>query len=268
MFSRDRAAQLDLLLRSLRQNAPGISDEVTVIVKAEGEYLEAYKTCHRTHSQYTAFSIETDPGDFHRLARGWIDAAKDHVAFFVDDDVLYRPLPIANPAPWLDLFPETVCFSLRLGRNTRRCYPMGDAPQAEPDRLTLGEFDVWRWRAAELDYGYPGSLDGGIFRRSDLLVFLKDAEFSNPNQLEEALVRATAKNDMWRNHLASFKQSVLCGIPANRVNETHPNRSGDQDVQELNDLYLNAKRRLSLDTVDPNLVGAAHVEFRLRWDEA
>lgn len=267
-FSRDRPAQLDLLLRSLKQNAPAFYDRALVVYRPTTVgFAEGYLTCEEEHPSVLFFEELHHTESFGGQVLVHLSNAGTKVAFFVDDDVIYRPLPIAHPSKWLDLFPETLAFSLRLGRNTWRCYPMGDAPQADPDRISLGRFDVWNWRGADHDYGYPGSLDGGIFRRDDLLAMLDGAEFSNPNQLEEALVRGCLKAWPERPHLAAFTESVLVGIPLNRVNDTHPNRVGVEtdfsSPTSLNALYL-AGGRLELDSIVATQIDAAHVEVPLR----
>lgn len=267
-FSYNRAAQLDLLLRSGRANAGSLFVEVDVIVRAEGDFLEAYKDCHRQHCQYAAFRIEGD-GDFRVGVLGSIERARDHIVFFVDDDVIYRKLPLRDPSVWLNLFPDTLCFSLRMGMNCVECYSMREE-QGVPFAKSVGEFVHWEWRhaSARHDWAYPGSLDGHIFRRDDLLRMLKDETFANPNQLEEALVRGCRATG--QREIAAFKQSVLVGVPLNSVSETHAsNRHSETpagDPAALNAMYLKG-RRLALDLADVNLVRAAHAEFPVRWEE-
>lgn len=271
VFSKDRPAQLDLLLRSMKANASAFYDRTLVIYRPTTVgFAEGYLACEEEHPSVLFFEELQHTESFSGQVLVHIANAGVKVAFFVDDDVIYRPLPIAHPSKWLDLLPETLAFSLRLGRNTRRCYPMGDAEQSHPDRISLGRFDIWNWRGSEFDYGYPGSLDGGIFRRDDLLTMLDGATYSNPNQLEEALMRGCMKSWPERPHLAAFSKSVLVGNPANSVSETHgSNRHGDAvawSAPALNEDYL-AGGRLSLDYVAnfADLIDAAHYEIPIVW---
>lgn len=289
IFSKNRPAQLDLLLRSMKVNAPAfLAQRLVVIVKATNEdYEKGYRLCWAENlkplrganntlyflwegqSREIFDGVDSGPVNFHDAAASVIEnAPTDKIAFFVDDDVIYRPLPVPNPAAWLDLFPETLAFSLRLGLQTEYCYPLR-SPQELSEYQRVGEFIHWNWRDAELDFGYPGSLDGHIFRRDDLLTMLDGAQFSNPNQLEEALMRGCQARAGDQSHLAAFTESVLVGVPANIVNDTHPNRHAQNPTEEpsaLNAMYL-AGHRLALDTVVPSLVNAAHVEFPLHWRE-
>lgn len=270
IFSKDRPAQLDLLLRSLKQNAPAFYDRALVVYKPTTVgFAEGYLTCEKEHPSVLFFEELHHTESFGGQVLVHLSNADTKIAFFVDDDVIYRPLPVPNPAAWLDLFPETLAFSLRLGRNTRFCYPL-NRQQAGPNRIGLGEFDMWRWSVEDGDNAYPGSLDGHIFRRDQLLEMLDGAEFSNPNQLEEALMHGCMTHQKDLPHLAAFNDSVLVGIPANSVSETHgSNRHGEEfprSTDDLNEGYL-AGRRLSLRDFKMAKVEAAHQEIPLVWED-
>lgn len=273
VFSKDRPAQLDLLLRSMKQNAPGLwldedgQNSVVVIVKETNRaYRDAYAICRDEHE--VSFMREREEWTLKQITNGWTQTG-DHVVFFTDDDVVYRRLPVSNPAWWLDLFPETLCFSLRLGRNTRRCYPMGDAPQDVESRLSLGDFDVWRWQSADHDLGYPGSLDGHIFRSEQVHAMIAPYDYANPNQLEEILVRGCRSQMLALPHMAAFKESVLVGCPVNLVNETHRNRHGGLVWLSPEALLKGFAegRRLALESVVASQIDAAHVEVPLLWED-
>lgn len=251
VFSRDRPMQLDLLLTSLEQNAPGIFD-VTVISHTRQEvFQEGYAICAQEHSEVRFMVEDGLTYQVRSLALG-----PELVTFFTDDDVLYRPL-----ASIPDLYEDWICFSLRLGDNTTYCYPL-DCEQPRP----AASFDhpvIWAWEQYEGDFGYPMSLDGHVFRGQDLLPILHTRHFSNPNWLEEILTR-DAKT-IGRPLMACFHESRLVGLPLNRVNETTPNRNGDThpySVQELNDRYLSGER-IDLTALDFSDIRGAHQEIPL-----
>lgn len=273
VFSRDRPAQLDLLLRSMKANAPAFFKyRPWVVARVDDEYYRGY---HLLWDDWpdVRLTVENPDQDFRTIVGKLLrEAASDKVAFFVDDDVIYRPLPVPHPSKWLDLFPDTLCFSLRLGLNTDECYSMGGVDQGLPLAKTLGHFLSWDWRdpQSRLDWAYPGSLDGHIWRRDDLLRLLDGEPFTNPNQLEEVLMHG-CRQTIYPSRIASFKESVLVGIPANSVSETHgSNRHGNLaglGVQALNEGYLAGGRlEVALGTAERDLpVVAAHAELPLVW---
>jgi len=91
VFSKDRAAQLDLLLRSIRRHAPSLYQSLTVLYTgSSADYLRGYQVCFAEHEE-AKFILEHD---FEVQTRLWLDFEMiDYVSFLVDDDVFYRDVP-------------------------------------------------------------------------------------------------------------------------------------------------------------------------------
>jgi hypothetical protein len=259
VFSRDRAMQLDLLLTSLERNAPGIFDPVHVLWRSGPEYREGYEVCALNHPA-VSFVPENDLAAQVR----YLLHAADFASFFTDDDVLYRPVDATLTAA-LHAHPGLLCLSLRLGLNTTFCYPHA-RNQAYPSYGEKDDIIAWHWQGAPGDFGYPGSLDGHVFRGADLRAMLDDARFANPNRLEDVLMSKVGA--LGKPLMVSYRESRLVGIPANIVNTTHPNRYGEQhayDIAELNFRYL-AGERIALDELDFSGIRGAHQEIELRFE--
>lgn len=246
--------QLDLLLRSLEKNGGGYFIPTHVLWRASTEEFHVgYKTCMTDHPS-VSFELESDLADQVR----YLLYRAEHVTFFTDDDVIYRPLPSLVPLPlhgWL-------CFSLRLGRNTTWCYPHG-RKQGLPRFFHGGDILAWYWWNADGDFGYAASLDGHIFRGETLRRALEDLDrVKSPNQIEDHLVHAFAGDPR---PMGSYRESHLVGVPANRVNGTHPNRNGEEhsyDVAGLNKRYL-AGERVDIDALAFDSIVGAHQELEL-----
>ena len=94
VFSKDRAAQLDLLLRSIRRHAPNLYQSLTVLYTgSSADYLRGYQQCFAEHEE-AKFILEHD---FEAQTRKWLDLAGPAVSFLVDDDVFYRDAPDLTP---------------------------------------------------------------------------------------------------------------------------------------------------------------------------
>lgn len=144
IFSKDRAAQLDLLLRSIDKHAPKLYSSLTVLCTYSAlDFLDGYAACAQEHTDVRV----TYQRVFEDRVREWLADAGLLVSFLVDDDVFYRDCPIVDAeAYW------------------RR--------HATP----------WSLRGG--DYDYPFSVDGNIYRREHVAEHLSRFSFNDPTELE------------------------------------------------------------------------------------
>jgi hypothetical protein len=256
ILSRERPAQLELLLTSLERNAPGVFD--WRVLWRDDIDPDGYEWELQRQHGIGRFARELRPGDFELFVRGILDECEhEHFAFFCDDDVLYRPLP---RVVWPGGNTQIICVSLRLGENTVVQYPTGRS-QRFPGHLP------WEWLEAEGDFGYPGSVDGHVFRTHDLRGLLAGRMFPNPTALECALADACLAAESERPLMACFPRSLLVGVPVNRVSEQSNVRHGGSMIYSAESLRASWEQgmRLDLDAIDFTGVDGAHTELDLRW---
>ncbi len=250
IFSKDRAAQLDLLLRSLDRFAP--AEDTTVIWTAtpgrlEQGYLEA---------PFSAEFVRQDEGGFDDAFRAALEEAfegDDSVTLFCDDDVAFRPLA----SPYLP--GEVVAFSHRLGVQNDRPKPDG--------------FPVWLWGPLErTDFGFPASVDGHVFRASDLLSLIGGDVLENPTGVETIIAGRVegvlGKRRPWMG--CGHDQSIV-GVPVNRVSTSSGVDHGldfPQAVEKINRRWL-LGQQINLDDAVEKLqsqVRGCHHEIRFEWE--
>lgn len=268
IFSKSRACQLDLLLRSLSR-APGVFNRVSVIYKCtHQDYNRAYQLCQRQHPGVDFIpELGVKKQDFQNLVFERLAVGEsEYVSFLCDDDIVTRPfIDSPHPERILKDTKEILCVSMRLGQNTTSCYPLYRAQDTPKWLLALNDTRVWDWTHADGDWGYPGSLDGHIFNRNLLRAILSDAKFTNPNELEDQLSQACSKLKRTFPLMACYGTSVVTGVPVNLVNTTHGNRHSETHptkVEELNVNYLKGKR-LNLGEIRRGEIQAAHTELKL-----
>lgn len=246
ILSKDRPAQLDLLLRSIERNGVGqfvgTESERPVVITA-------------THALTFEFLIRLE-----------LHLASEFVCFMCDDGILYRDFnPGVRPDNWLcEDNPEILCVSLRLGYNTHICYPSG-LPNKMPASIP------WQWSGLDWatlgDFAYPGSIDGHIFRTADVQRMLAGKSFPNPTALECALVAGCDELARERPLMACYPHSVYVGNPVNRVSEQSGVRYGTRfpvTAAECNERFLRGER-IDLDALDFSHVDGAHTEIELVW---
>lgn len=262
VYSRDRAAQLDLCLRSIQENGGGLFYSITVLWTAStNDFLRGYTLCEEQHPT-VKFIKETNLKD---QSLQLIDKHSPYVCLFTDDDILYREPPdFPTPNHVLEWEPDVACFTLRLGMNINYCYPL-DCEQELPAIEKGDGVMFWEWQKGHLDWGYPGSIDGTVYRTNELLRYLRNREFENPSQLEDQLMQAIRFSQSPQ-FCSSFYDSLVVNVPANRSSSTHlNNRHGDTHpfgLRDLNTEYLEGGR-LSLSEMDFSPVNAAHTELAL-----
>jgi hypothetical protein len=185
--------------------------------------------------------------------------ANPYVCFACDDGLFVRPVDLL-PALVLENNREVLTFSLRYGRNTVTSYPNGR-------RLGPWPGPVWPWQGMRDDYGYPGSVDGHVFRRDDLLELLEHETPGNPTALEVHLDVGCRSRLARRPLMASYSESCYVGVPVNRVSEQSHVRAGDthpQPADELNARFDNGER-IDLDAIDLELIDGPHAEVLFQW---
>lgn len=96
IFSKDRACQLDLLLRSVDRHAAGMYSSLTVLwTSSTREFGRGYALAFAEHAG-VKFVLETD---FEQQVRKWLSLTDGPVSFLVDDDVFYRAADLGS-LPW------------------------------------------------------------------------------------------------------------------------------------------------------------------------
>lgn len=259
IFSKDRSCQLHLLLRSIEKNAPGIF-KLNIIFKSSNEsFEEGYKIL-----QQKQFNLDLNwikETSFKNDVLGCFDSS-EYICFFTDDDILFRTIeekqilePLKNE--------EVFCFSLRLGKNTTECYTMkAKNILHEPEETET--YITWDWSKHYLDFGYPLSVDGHIFRKKDIFKMIKKTLFTNPNTLESEL---QVFDNFPRNLMTSFKHNVLVNSPTNVVQEVYENRNGEiygVSTEELNQRFLRGEF-IDLNLMDFNNIVGCHQELEYKF---
>jgi len=228
VFSKDRAMQLDLFLRGFNKMVKD-SDTYKINVLytySNDEFKNGYGVLYELYPD-VCFHFESD---FKQDLLDLVDVEKRHTVFFVDDNVFKDYLDFYDRQ--MDVFNEDgsiLCRSLRLSRTLSYCYPT-QKPMLQP------KFDgngVYNWKRAEGDYGYPMSVDGHIYRTSELLPYLSGT-YTNPSTFEGSMASAGSGIP----NIICYQTSVIINNPLNKVQTVNNNVHGDIDAAYLNYQFL------------------------------
>lgn len=269
IFSKDRALQLDLLLKSIKQNFKH-HGQIRVIYKTSNDrYEEAYKKLRNEHRK-VLFLDQFDL--FKNILTSCCVAPDKYITFFTDDNIVYQEFDAQELIDCFDA--QSCCFSLRLGLNT---YARDIGGKMYQDILPTEAklyADTLTWDRTALPYGgywnYPLSVDGHVFRKDTIFDMVdKLNTWSNferfqetPNEFESKLQRFNFEIPPF---MTCFRHSKVVNSPNNRVQTQALNRFGnvyEYSPEYCNELYLQG-RRLKLEDIDFSQINSPHTELKL-----
>lgn len=232
IFSKDRACQLELLLRSFAKyvESPHLYTINVLYTYSNGEFRKGYDKLMKATPPNVKFKKEQN---FKQNLLSIFGDGK-YTIFLVDDMVFKNPVNFYDKQ--MDIFNEDhmiLCRSLRLQKGLTYCYPSGE-PMFDPP---FGENNVYEWYGQSGDYGYPLSVDGHIFRSEDIYPFVKNCEYKNPNSMEGAWQHQYTN----RTKMICYDKSVVVNNPVNKVQTVNGNKHGEVPAEFLNDEYLQGK---------------------------
>jgi len=261
IFSYDRALQLRLLLESINRHTENIFNINIIYRHSSDEFREGYSKLQTENVLKNINWIEEK--DFKKDVIDAFDKEYEYTCFFTDDDILYFPVKEGDIISHMK-DQEIFCFSLRLGLNTTYCYTMNTENKLYGIENIGEDFIRWNWAKSYMDYGYPLSVDGHIFRTKEIMKMVKKTTFHNPNTLEGNLQMF---DNFPKEYMVAYGHSALVNSPTNIVNETHPNRKGDShaaSTETLNNKYLSGEV-IDYDLIDFSNIKGCHQELKFKF---
>jgi hypothetical protein len=217
VFSKNRAAQLDLLLQDLTLPA-------TILYTYDPEFEAGYNKLIPIYPNFT-FIKEDD------FKKQTIELLKDeYILFLVDDDFQTEQFDIGckefeqfknNPR-------KIISFSLRL------C-------PAFANNIPFKEYNLWEWKKYWHSFGYPMSVSSTIFRKNDILPIMVEHDFNNPNELEITL----RKYRQYKPYMGCCDTVKFANVLANQVQTQYKFKNMKTPLKELEEKFL-SEQRISL----------------------
>jgi hypothetical protein len=139
---------------------------------------------------------------------------------------------------------DIACLSLTLGENINWAYEK----ERKIEQPKYDQDHAWQWKNADIDFNYPMSVCGHVFRTSDMTRRLVNGGYDNAWNLESSLV----SNRIERPYMISYKTSKAVEICCNRVSPVM-NKNGGGDIAHMNKRFLEGER-LVLKPIENNSV--------------
>ena len=256
ILSKDRACQLDALLRS----------------------IHAFLTVpHRIHVLYTSSNLAFERG--YDLVRrwhpgiNWVDEActfresylelLEYIAAgpgrylmpALDDLIFIRPFTAHQLLDLLDQDEDVLALSLRLGENVTYCY-VRNINTTPPD---FSNGYRWAWKTASSGYwNYPMSVDANIYRTAEMAKYIPTIPFEKAETIEAEM----AGRPIDRPHLVCEATPTVLNLAVNRVQDTFKNRHGGITAEALNGAFLSGFA-IDLRPLVGRTFNSCHVEVEL-----
>jgi len=225
IFSKNRPAQLELLLRSMKRFFKEYKDNPpTVLVKA-GRFGDGYKKLMKMYPE-VKFRFETN------FKRDVLELIGDSelTAFDCDDDVFIREWSLKDSPFWtLETQPDVMCVSMRMDHNYNFCLD-------SDSWMTIPTFDnnTWSWQMYNLDWGYPMSVLFNVFRTKEIKPLLEDLKFGNPNTLEGSMASRPLHHPL----MTGYERARNINLPLNLVQTVCKNKAGNINIEEENRRFM------------------------------
>ncbi|MGA2790382.1 MAG: hypothetical protein ABSF00_06410 [Candidatus Bathyarchaeia archaeon] len=233
-FSKDRPLQLEGYLTSIARTCKEPL-ALTVLYACGNEGFErAYETL-KSRFPEVSFVRETD---FRKQVLKYFESLESDLFMFGSDDAVFKSeWKASDAATAFQDHDKLLAFSLRLGTELSFCQPQ-NSPMPRPRFLETNPFLVWKWKQAQLDWGYPWEENCTIYEaefareivrkidgwRSMRALWKRKFKWAQPNLLEGVgadLVRYTLFAEL-PELMASYPHAKANVVTVNRVQSVSP----------------------------------------------
>ena len=235
IFSKDRALQLDSLIRSIRDNTDLSSSRIYILYKStNSSYQQGYNKLTAMNYLRNISWIKEDSfkGDLTRILEEVQD--KSLLMFLVDDNIFHREITtseITRKFTRRHLF-----ISLRVSTKYA---------ESLPDFININNYLEWKWtdRKNRLNtWGYPFSVDGNIYSAGFIKKTIIKTNFSAPNTLEGNLDKKKSSFFVkTKSRALAPSNPCLFNNPLNKVQSEWETWNASINTDILNEMYLKGK---------------------------
>lgn len=270
IISKDRAMQLDLLLRSSDKHCGNLFDEIIVVYNASTpKFQEGYDKIQRLWPSVKLAQESNFEPAYRKVVK---ESLHPILCILSDDCLFYRNISSYNDQIRKIITRDDVfSFILGIGGDSRFSGTVGiwyKMPKFKND----GDILTWEWKTANRgEFQCPFMLAANFYKREDYISCLDKSEFTSPSSLESYLQHT------WQRHkkneitdlCACLEQQSLVHSFNNRVQDEFKNPAGEKfpfTCEELNSIYLSG-RVVDLDALDFSEVNGLHTEIDLIFKE-
>lgn len=231
IWSKNRAAQLDLLLSSIEKFCPNLF-KINVLYKHDAEkFAEGYEKLKEYHQNVNYHYEQNLAQDTKAIL-----AQYDYCCVSTDDTIFYSPFSITEKQ-----MENIDIFSLRIGQNNKIQNPFNNEPQVPITKFADEGYTIcWdsRFYPLHSNPGYLFGHDATIYSRR-YLDLIQNLNFKSINELESYLI-LNCSNKI-NPYIRGFKQSKAVNIPGNNTSGV-TQTDNSLPLNEINNKFLLGQR--------------------------
>jgi len=254
IFSKNRPAQLELLLRSYKRFFKEWKEqEVYIILYSDKEYFKGYE---KTINLYPEISFVPET-TFKKDVMAIMSNDQELTAFGCDDDVFIKPVSVKDKQfKQFKKDKDILCLNLRMGQNYNYAFDT-DEYVSVPDF----DNDTWQWEYYTKDWNYPMGTIFHIYRTKQIKKLLEGLEFTGPNTMEGQM----AENPLSQPKMICYKEARTINIPLNLVQDVAPqNRAANISPESLNKEFMKGNI-ISLNNIIKRKFKSCFAIVKPRW---
>lgn len=261
----NRAMQLDLLLRSIKEKFLSVGDVYILYTYSNSTFRAGYDLLRS--KKYNLNIIWVKETKFSDDTRDILNKMKTTCFLgLCDDDVFVKRVDISKALPYLEK-QNANAFSLKAGLNITHNYPDFKLQYPEME-IIHGVGYAWEWakNPPGVDWGYPTCTNSFIFNIKYYLELIKDLEFNQTANLEGGL---NGRRNLFRPLMICYEESSLLNIPANRLQTISDNPFGQThpySAEEFNTQLL-AGKRISTKNIYEHRIYMPNIELPLTFED-
>tara|TARA_R100001377_G_scaffold84900_1_gene69545 strand:- start:4044 stop:4928 length:885 start_codon:yes stop_codon:yes gene_type:complete len=268
ILSKDKAVQLELLIKSIQKNAKNLFDIKVIYECSNGVFKQGYDKLkedifykNRHGLDFPVRWYTRDDDNLSEDIISQINDDRDLTCVLNDENVFFNSPPSYKDI--LALFKEKpiTAFSMRIGNNTiiQNAYSINDYFIHKPDEFDfiLGKFIVWDGSTIKpfTNFGIPFSNNGHIYTSKLLKYILQKTNIKSIDSFEKDLqdnLHMGEFGGLIPPYMACLENSVVINNSSNKISDKENVGFGNSNY-ELNERYLSGL------TIDYDFFNFEHV---------
>lgn len=234
IFSKDRACQLDLFLRSFFDNMLVEYKAYVLYQYTNEEFKLGYDKLIDVYGSKVEFVKEKHfKSDLLKL----YDKDSAFTLHLTDDNFIKRPILLDNKFEILMKNKDITTLTMSMGRNLR--FLNSNEPMSPPESFIDEKNCIYEWAKCEHRvWHFPRGLTTTIYRTVDIMDWFPKLNFKNPNTLEAVMSPGNSSKP----YMMCWSENRLIVLTINVVQKVYPTMAGNITVKYLNDKWLDGQR--------------------------